>query len=185
MPVSVGLTGTPAAGYTINQVSPNPLTVTLRGAPSVLADVSEVATAPISVNGLAATRTFTADLVLPPDLLLAQGSPATVSVEVAVSAAQASRTFLVGVTCTGASAGTTCLPQTDQIAITLSGTEPALAALQIAQITPVLNVSGLAPGSHDVTPSVTLPDGISLLSFSPPQVTVLITQPSPSPSPGV
>ncbi len=185
VPVSVALTGTPAVGYTINQVSPDPLTVTLRGTPSALTDVSEVSTAPVSVNGLAATRSFTADLVLPTGLQLAQGSPSSVSVQVTVSAAQASRTFLVGVTCIGASTGTTCLPQADQIAITLSGTEPALAALKIAQITPVVNVSGLSVGSHDVTPSVTLPDGISLLSFSPGQVTVIITRPSPSPSPGV
>jgi YbbR domain-containing protein len=67
--------------------------------------------------------------------------------------------------------------------MTLSGPQPALAALDISQITPVLDVSGLSPGSHQVTPTVSLPNGISLVGFSPAQVTVVIAQPTPAPTP--
>jgi YbbR domain-containing protein len=183
LPVSVSLSGAPGAGYLIEQVAPDPLTVTLRGTPSALASVTDVVTDAISVDGLTSSRSFTTKLVLPSGLQLAEGSPESVTVRVTIAAAQASRTFLVGVTCTGLAAGTSCLPQTDQIAMTLSGPQPALTALTIAQITPVLDVGGLAPGSHDVTPTVSLPSGISLVGFSPAQVTVVIVQPTPAPTP--
>lgn len=182
VPVSVSLTGTPAAGYLIDQVASDPLTITLRGTPSALASVTDVLTESVSVAGLTASKSFTAKVVLPPGLLLAEGSPESVGVRVSIAAAQASRTFLVGVTCTGLAAGTTCQPQIGQISMTLSGPEPALAGLDISQITPVLDVTGLSPGSHNVTPTVTLPSGISLVAFSPTQVTVLIIQPTPAPT---
>ncbi len=183
VPVSVSLTGTPGAGYLIDQVASNPLTITLRGTPSSLASVTNVLTEAVSVDGLTASRSFSTKVILPPDLQLAEGSPESVTVQITMSAAQASQTFQVGVTCTGLAAGTSCLPQTDQIAMTLSGPQPALAALDISQITPVLDVSGLSPGSHQVTPTVSLPNGISLVGFSPAQVTVVIAQPTPAPSP--
>lgn len=183
VPVNVVLSGAPAAGYMIDQVVADPLTVTLRGTPSALATVNDVATATVSVDGIIAGKSFTAKVILPAGLQLTAGSPESVTIRVAVTAEQTSRTFQVGVTCTGVAAGTSCAPQSGQVAMTLSGTRPALAALDIGQITPVLDVSGLSPGSHDVTPRVTLPDGITLVSFSPAQVTVIISQPTPTPSP--
>ncbi len=183
VPVSVILDGAIGAGYAISQVSADPLTVTLRGTPAALAGVSEVTTEPVPVDGLAATRSFTANLVVPSGVQLAKDGPTSVSVRVAVEAVQGSRTFLVGVVCTGTAPGSTCLPQANQIAMTVSGSEPALAALKIDQITPVLDASGLAAGSHDVTPAVSLPDGITLVSFSPGKVTVVITAPTPTPTP--
>ncbi len=182
VPVSVSLNGNPAAGYVIDQVASSPLTITLRGTPSSLASVTNVQAEGVSVDGLTGSRSFTAKVVLPPGLQLAEGSPESVTVRVTIAAAQASRTFLVGVTCSGLGAGQTCLPQADQIAMTLSGSQPALAALNIAQITPVLDVSGLSPGSHAVTPTVSLPNGISLVGFSPAQVTVVVAQASPAPT---
>lgn len=185
VPVTVDLSGTPAAGYAITRVSPDPVTITLRGAPSDLASITEVATTPISVGGLTASRSFDAKVVVPGGLSLAAGQPSSVAVRVEVTPEQASRTFLVGVSCTGVAAGSICLPQVGQVAMTLSGTAPALDALQIGQITPVLDVTGLAPGVYQITPTVTLPSGITLVGFSPAQVSVQITAPSPSPTPGV
>ncbi len=184
LPVSVKLAGTPAAGYAITQVVTSPLTVTLRGAPTALSVVTDVATEPISVDGLTTSRSFTAKLVIPSGLQLAPDEPASVSVKVTVTAEEASRTYLVGVTCTGAPAGGSCLPRIGQLAMTLSGPAPALANLKASDITPVVDVSGLSPGSHTLTPTVTLPTGVSLISFAPAQVTVEVVAPTASPSPG-
>ena len=55
-------------------------------------------------------------------------------------------------------------------------------ALTASQLTPVLDVSGLAVGQQNVTPTVTLPGGLTVLGFSPAQVPVLIA-PIATPTP--
>jgi len=67
--------------------------------------------------------------------------------------------------------------------LTVGGPAPAIAALKAAQITPFVDVGGLAPGSYQLAPSVTLPAGISQVAFAPPEVPVVIARPTPSPSP--
>jgi YbbR domain-containing protein len=183
VPVQPRLVGSPQSGYLVGAVALTPPAVTLRGTPGDLAAITEVATAPLSVQGLTADRTFSATLVLPKTSTLV-GTEKTVSVKVTITPAQASRTFLVGIGCRNVASGESCLPQLGQISVTLAGTEPALAALKAASITPTVDAAGLNPGSYDLPPSLALPSGITLVSFSPGQVPVRITGPSPSPSPG-
>jgi YbbR domain-containing protein len=182
VPVRPAATGNPAVGYEIRGIVSDPPIVTLRGEPGALSGIAEVTTQSFSVNGLSASKTFKLALVLPKGLTLSP-QVTTVTVTVAVAPQVGSRTFLVGVTCTGVSPGTSCLPQLSQISVTLGGPIAALATLTAAQLTPKLDVSGLAPGEHDVTPVLSLPAGISVIAFSPSQVPVVIEQ-SASPSPG-
>lgn len=181
VPVRPDVTGTPADGYQVGGVTVGPEVLTLQGAPDVLGQVTSVPTEPISVQGAAANRTVTAKVVLPSGVQLLEGQPSTVSVTVGIVPIQASRTFLVGVTCIGAPTGTTCLPQASQIAMVLSGPQPALAALKASAFTPAVSAAGLAPGTYQLTPTITLPAGISIVSFSPAQVPVIISGPTPAP----
>ena len=177
------LGGAPAAGYQVNQVTTTPAAVTLQGTPSALASVSDVTTDPIDIAGLTANRTFTVKPVLPAGVRLDKGEPATLGVTVVIGPAQASRTYLVGVTCRNVPSGSTCLPQLGQISMTIAGPQPTLATLKATQFTPFVDVTGLGPGTYQLTPGVTLPAGVSLVSFSPAQVPVVIARPTPSPSP--
>jgi YbbR domain-containing protein len=183
VPVRPAVTGNPAVGYEIRGIVSDPPIITLRGAPAALSGITEVTTQPFSVSGLATTKAFKATLVIPKGLTLSPDLAATVTVTVAVAPQTGSRTFLVGVTCTGAQPGTSCLPQLSQISVTLAGPIAALAGLKAAQLTPTLDVSGLGPGEHNVTPVLSLPAGISVLAFSPAQVPVVI-QPAATPTPG-
>ena len=176
------VTGTPAAGYEVGTVSVIPTVVTLRGTPDVLAEITEVNTAAISVVGATETRTASSELVLPPDTELADGQDSTPSVSVQVRPAVETRTFLLGVVCQGAAPGTACLPQITQLSVTLRGSVAVLSALDPAEITPILDVSGLAPGSHDVAPTLSPPSGIQIVAISPSFVTVII-EPPPTPTP--
>ena len=93
--------------------------------------------------------------------------------------------YLVGVICEGAPDGAACLPQQEQLSVTLRGPAGALADLDPADLTPTLDVSGLGPGSHTLTPTFSLPDGVDLVSVSPGSVTVQIVPPAtPTPAPG-
>ena len=87
--------------------------------------------------------------------------------------------------CDGAADGSACLPQQDQLSVTLRGTAARLAGLDPADLTPTLDASGLGPGSHTLTPTFTLPNGVNLVSVSPGTVTVQIVPPAtPTPAPG-
>lgn len=183
VPIRPRLAGSPAAGYQLGQITTQPAAITLRGTPSALASVSDVVTDPLSVQGLTANKTFAVKPVLPKGVRLAEGEPGTVSVSIAIGPAPASRTFLVGVTCKNVASGSSCLPQLSQVSITLAGSAPALSGLKAAQITPFVDVAGLGPGTYQLAPGVSLPSGISLVSIAPPQVSVVLSRPSPAPSP--
>jgi len=77
-----------------------------------------------------------------------------------------------------------CVPLLDQITITLSGPGETLAALGAADVTPVLDASGLPPGNHSLTPSLSgLPEGVELVGINPAAVPVTIQAPQPAPTP--
>jgi YbbR domain-containing protein len=181
VPIRPVLTGTPATGGEVSAVSVEPAVVTVFGSPPALADLDEISTEPISIAGVSQTLTRDAELVLPDGTRLAKGTAAP-AVTVTIGPSIATRTFLVGVECRNAPNGTTCLPQVSQLSLTLRGRERLLAGLDPADLTPVLDASGLSPGQHQLTPSVSLPSGATLVSISPGTVTVVI-QPTATPSP--
>jgi YbbR domain-containing protein len=183
VPVRPAVSGAPAAGFQVGQVVIDPPLVTLRGTPEALASIDDVATEPISLANLTADKAFTVKLVVPADVTLAGAGAATVKVQVTVVAATGSRTLLVGVVCRNVPSGDTCLPQVAQIAMTVSGPQPTIAALKPADVTPIVDVAGLAPGTYDRAPTVTLPKGVTLVGFSPAQVRVVIAAPTSSAAP--
>jgi YbbR domain-containing protein len=163
VPVAPDLIGSPPTGLTLTSVSAEPAAVTLFGPPDVLAEIASVATAPIDLATITTDRTIDVALILPDETRLAAGAEASVQVAINVDVEFASRTILAGPVCQNVGAGLTCEPQVAQVSVTVSGTRSAVAALTPAQVTPVLNMAGLTEGSHQVTPTVNLPAGISLV----------------------
>jgi YbbR domain-containing protein len=173
VPVRPALTGSPANGSEVTSVSVEPAVVTIFGLPRALEAVEEVATAPISIGGATQTLRRDAELVLPAGTRLAQGADAPV-VTIAVSPAVASRTLIVGVVCSNAPNGSACLPEQSQLALTVRGRASVVSGLDPGELTPVLDASGLDPGEHVLTPTIALPNGVTLVSISPGTVTVRI-----------
>lgn len=184
VPVAPNIGGTPAAGYALDGVSSSPATVTLRGLPEVLAGIEEVATEPLDISGAGATQVFEAALVLPEGTRLARSSAEPVAtVEARIVASISSRTFVVGVICQGAGENG-CQPTIEQLTLTLGGSGAALRGLDAGDVTPIVDVSGLAPGTYTVTPVVpSLPNGVELLQLAPGTLTVRVVAPAPSPTP--
>jgi YbbR domain-containing protein len=137
--------------------------VTLFGSPEVLADIASVETEPIDLATLTSDTVLEVALRVPDDVRLEAGVEAVVSVTVNLDPELASRTILAGPVCTNVGSGLTCEPGPAQIPVTVSGTRAAVAALTPAQVTPILNMAGLGAGTHQVTPTVNLPAGISLV----------------------
>ena len=178
VPVTPNLVGTPPVGLTLTSVTVQPAAVSLFGPPGVLTAITSVETAPIDLTAVTADVVLEAGLVLPDQTRLEEGAAATVAVSVSVDLELASRTILAGPVCQNVESGLVCQPQVNQIPVTVSGTRSAVAALTPSQVTPVLNMAGLGEGTHQVTPSVSLPAGISLVQALGP-LTVVLTAGGP------
>jgi YbbR domain-containing protein len=178
VPIRPLLIGAPAPGFEVGTVTSDPSVVTLRGSPEVLAAIAEVLTQPISLSGSQTTLHATGTLVIPDGARLADPADAQPSIVVEIRETVATRTLILGLVCTGQPAGSACLPQIGQIAVTVRGTVSALNALDLGTLTPVLDVTGLGPGDHLVQPKVTLPSGVTQVTISPISVTVTIVPPA-------
>jgi YbbR domain-containing protein len=178
VPIRPLLTGAPAAGFEVGTVTAEPAVVTLRGAPEVLAAIGEILTEPISLSGSNATLQATGALVLPDGARLADPAAAEPTVVVQIRETVATRTLVLGLVCSGAPSGSACLPHIQEVAATVRGTVSALDAIDPGDLTATLNVAGLGPGDHLVQPTVTLPQGVTLVTMSPISVTVTIAPPA-------
>jgi YbbR domain-containing protein len=180
IPVRPVIQGTPAPGFALEAITVDPSTVTLRGLPEDLEPITEILTEPIDIGGLSADETFDVDLVLPDAVELVDGTQNSVTVTATIVPSVSSRVFILGLVCDGAGANA-CLPGLDQVSVTLSGPGQVLSGLTAAQLTPTLNVAGLAPGAYTINPTISgLPDGVELLGVSPPSVPVQIVAPAPA-----
>jgi YbbR domain-containing protein len=184
VPVRPAVEGTPAPGFALQSLGVDPAVVTLRGLPEALSGIEEVSTEVLSIDGVSLDQVFTAALAIPDGARLSVPGDATVTVTAAIAPSVSSRTFVTGVVCEGAGENA-CLPGLDQVAVTLSGPGALLAQLSAAQVTPVLDVTGFAPGAYQVTVAVgALPDGVTVEAISPDSVPVTIEAPAtPAPSP--
>ncbi|HYI67710.1 MAG TPA: CdaR family protein [Candidatus Limnocylindrales bacterium] len=185
VPVRPDIGGTPAPGFALESLTVEPSVVTLRGLPGDLAEIAEVLTEPLSLDGASTDQSFDAALVLGPDVRLADATAEdVVTVNATIVPSVSSRTFVVGIACEGAG-DNACLPAIDQLTVTLSGPGGTLSALSAGALTPTLDASGLEPGTYELEPSLgALPDGVELLGISPGAVSVTIRAPaSPTPTP--
>jgi YbbR domain-containing protein len=179
--------GIPAAGFALAGISVEPSSVTLRGLPEVLAGITEVLTEPLDIGGASAEQSFTAALVLEDGTRLAdEDATPSVTVVAAIAPSVSSRTFVSGIVCEGAGSNA-CLPGFEQVSITLSGPDSLLAALTAEELVAVVDATGLAPGTHELTATLpALPDGVELLTIDPAVVPVTIraaSSPPPTPTP--
>jgi YbbR domain-containing protein len=186
VPVRLDLDGTPAAGFALDALSVDPSFVTLRGVPEVLEAITEVVTEPLSIEDVSEDQVFEAALELPDDVRLAAGAEPVVTVTATIVPSVSSRTFTVGVVCEGAG-DNACLPGVDQVSVTLSGPGEVLSTLTAGALTPVVDASGLAPGTYNLSPALpALPDGVELLSINRATIPVTIVapvEPTPAPTP--
>lgn len=176
--------GNPGPGFALEAIRVEPTTVTLRGLPEVLVEITAVTTEPLDIEGASSDRVFEAELVLPEGARLVDGDEPVVTVTATIVPSVSSRTFVLGVSCQG-SGENACLPDQEQVAVTLSGPGEVLSGLTANVLTPILNAAGLAPGAYSLIPSVAgLPDGVELISINPGAITVQIVAPAtPTPSP--
>jgi YbbR domain-containing protein len=182
--VSPVVTGTPAAGFEIDEITVDPSTVFVEGDADPLASLARVDTAPVSVSGLSDTQTFETELVLPDGIEAVD--PVPVQVTVSFRPITESRSYTVGLQAVGVGPGLSYAPNASSVLLSVAGNPAALDTLTAESTLAQLDVAGLEPGTYDVPVTAELPSGVTLVAASPPTVSVTVTAaaaPSPATSP--
>ena len=184
VPIRPDISGTPAPGFALSSLSIDPPFVTLRGLPDALTGITVILTEPISIGGASDDQDFEAELILPDGVRLETGEEPLVDVVATIVPSVSSRTFVLGVLCQNAG-DLACLPDQDQVSVTLEGPGEVLAQLLAGDLTPVVDASGLGPGTYTLTPAIGgLPEGVELLGISPGSVDIVLVAPAtPEPDP--
>jgi len=157
--------GSPASGYWISSINVTPVLVTVWGEQSLIQALpGYLDTQPVDVEGATGDVVKRVALALPEGVVvLGEGSgPEGILVQISVQPQLGGRTTRSPVRVVGLPQGLTAKPSPTEVDVILSGPLPALQTLQPDDVKVVLNLAGLARGTHKVTPTVELPEGLGL-----------------------
>jgi YbbR domain-containing protein len=173
VPIAPKVVGNLGEGFEVARVSLSVPVVSLTGDALDLADIATVSTLPISIEGRTSDLDTTVLFDLPQGITAAD--PKQVQVHVFVRAVTESRTFNAGIVLTGQRADRTYGLSLGQVQVTIGGSPAFLDGLSGAGISVTANVAGLDVGEHQVTMSISLEAGLSVLAISPETVTVTVS----------
>jgi len=172
------LKGNVASGYWVSNIVVTPSTATIVGNAEVMAKIQGfVETLPIEVEGATADVTKRAVLALPEGVSVLNSDG--INVQVAVTPIIGGQTVRRRATLQGLRLGLNAAISPDMVEVILSGPVTTLNNLTPNDIQVVLDVAGLAPGTHSIKPRVpTLPNVLRVQSIVPEAIQVVITDPA-------
>jgi YbbR domain-containing protein len=175
LPVLPVLTGEPARGKRVDDVSVDPATVTVSGESAAVRQLDSVSTAPLDVGGQDAELVADVPLVLPDEVTSAVPE---VTVEVTFTDAVGSRSYEIGTAITGARPGFSYRLDAPSVTVILAGPLASLDAVDVADLVVEVPVDDLAVGDNEVMPIVNLPRGLTIVRLVPETVRVTVGPPS-------
>ncbi len=181
----VPLDGEPASGYRVTDISIDPTTLTVQGAPELLAGLTVLDTAPVSLAGVTQSVSSLIAAQLPKGVVLSPGQPETVQVRVSVEELTTRLTQSVRIRPIGLGAGLEALLNPDRVEVRVSGPFDALQDIDPNSFSVTIDLTGQGPGTFEVeltAANVVSPSGTRVIDFTPQRVTVTIA-PLPTPTP--
>lgn len=175
VPVVAELTGEPAYGKRVDNVSVVPATATVSGESSAVRRLESVTTAAIDISGQELELVTDVPLVLPEEVTSPSGSEVTVVVT--FTEATASRSFETGTALVGTRPGYSYRLDEPSVAIVLAGPVTLLDEVDLTELVVEVPVGGLAVGDNDVMPVVQPPRGLTIARIVPETVRVTVGQP--------
>lgn len=171
--VKVVLQGEISPGYFNSSISIEPPSVTVFGSPNVISALPGfVETEPIDVTGAQADLIVRPALSVPPGVAVVSGQQ--VEVSISIEPIQSSATVEVTPEIEGLEPSLTATVSPETVQVILSGPLPLLNALKEDNVRVVLDLFGLAEGTHQIEPQVVVPEGITAQSVLPATVQVEI-----------
>jgi YbbR domain-containing protein len=177
--------GGPPSGYQLDQIQPQPLTVTVLGPPDEVNSVKAISTDPINLQGITHSLTVTTHLdtnSLPPDVILyypnrrttsnnTQTSPAW-DVQVSISPAQVSDVLPVAVQVDNVSPFLHAIPSARFLSVYVTG--PYTAVAKLGPLAVHLDLANKRQGVYTFHPTLSLPSGVTYSSNLPTVKVLLI-----------
>ncbi len=176
--VRINLVGQPAPGYRLSTVRAEPSTVVLQGDSPVLETVpGYIETAPLSIEGATSELRQRMSLVVPPGVSVFDGD--AVQTYVSITPMEGGTTMTVRPIVQGLGPGLDYSVSLETVDVILSGPIPLLESLNSDDMLVILDLAGLLPGTHVITPRVVLPEGIRREGVLPEIIEVVISQTAP------
>jgi hypothetical protein len=164
LPVTARLLGKPASGYKIAEVIMRPESVTVRGPADEVRRMTSVETLPIDLDQSRSSLKRTVRLSDNGKPLAY--TPDQVMVSVSLVEEEINRDFdHVAVAARGARGDYEIIPKT--VHLRLSGPSRILEKFEPASDQVYVNLQGLAPGEHSVTPEINLPPELKVVEYKP------------------
>ncbi len=173
LPVIPDLTGEPAVGSRVDNVSVLPATVTVSGESPSVRQLEFITTEPVDISGQSVELVAEPGLVFPEEVTSAGDEAVTVLVT--FTASLGSRAFEVGTALTGAQPDYTYRVEESSISVVISGPVAQLDKLAIEDLIVELPVANLPVGDNDVMPIVRTPPGTDVVRLTPETVRVTVT----------
>ncbi|MDO8670737.1 MAG: CdaR family protein [Dehalococcoidia bacterium] len=172
VPINPSVVGNVASGYWMAAVSVSPSTITIVGDLESLQTINFIFTESVDVGGAKSDIVRTVGLTVPQGGSVVGAQKATVRVTVAPT--QGRRSYSVDPGFTG------LLPDmqasSGSLDIVVSGPVPLLQSTEVSEITASVDLTGVITGTHKLTPKVSVPGGLRLVTVTPDQVDVQIRQ---------
>ncbi|MCS7260281.1 MAG: CdaR family protein [Anaerolineae bacterium] len=193
--VRVRIKGEVASGYWISNITVSPSTVTVVGNPSALRELpGYVETLPVDVTNATANITERVALDLPQGISVVQAESGEgqilggVQVTIQISAVEGGQTVQRAVQFQGLAEDLSAVARPAQVDVILSGPLPRLQSLTLQDVQVIANLFGLGVGTHQVKPTIVVPESLHVESIMPETVEVQIslrpsTPPPPYPTP--
>ncbi len=172
--VRVDLVGQPAPGYRLSSVRVNPSTVVLLGSADVLSQVPGfVQTERVTLENATGEIQQRVQVLVPEGVTVLEGT--AVDVTASIMPIEGGTTAHQTPVVQGLGAGLTATVALETVDVILSGPLPLLEALGSDDVFVILDLGGLLPGNHVVTPRVVVPTGIRAVGVLPETVEVIVT----------
>ncbi len=176
--VKVETIGQPASGFRVTDISVSPPVVTLFSAdPQVVANLPGfVSTQPLDLTNLNDDLQTRLLLDLPQGVIVV-GEEQNVLVSVGIAPVESSVLLNLNVEVIGLASNRTAVLSPESVSVIISGPLSVLQNLSPADIRLIVDVNGLALGTHMLEPEAEiLPSGVQILSITPSSIEVVISR---------
>ncbi len=156
------VTGSPADGYAVQQRRALPDTIVVNGPDELLANLLFVNTEPVDVSGVTESISTVVGIQdLPEGVTIIEPASGRVEVRVAIEDSTTTSQTIpnLPITVLGLSDGLATTVEPQVISIDVSAPAEVLQQMTPADITVLVDVTGLEPGIHILAPEVSLPPG--------------------------
>ena len=184
--VSVTLEGQPAPGYRIANLEVIPPVVKVFGRADVVRDAPGLQTQSINMDGITTSLTTTVALQMFEGLSVIFPPSPYVTVSLSIEAIKSGLKLDLTPVIRGLHRQFTATIGIESVVVILDGPLTIMDTLPVTDVQVILDLTNLTPGDYNLTPTVIIPNGVTLQNLLPETIPVEIEElvlPTPTPTP--